>query len=91
MNGSPKSEDSKITTTIRELPPQKRGLARILPGHGLQFLLLFVPAGVVSGYLEWDSTVVFLLNMLAILPLSMLLSNATEELAAEAGQVIGGE
>lgn len=27
--------------------------------------------------------------MLAILPLAMLLSNATEELAAEAGEVVG--
>ena len=29
------------------------------------------------------------MNMLAILPLAMLLSNATEELAAEAGEVVG--
>lgn len=36
-----------------------------------------------------NANIVFLCSMLAILPLAMLLSNATEELANEAGEVIG--
>jgi Ca2+:H+ antiporter len=55
----------------------------------LHILLVFAPAGILSGVLGWNSTAVFILNMLAILPLAMLLSSATEELAAEAGRVVG--
>ncbi|GFF90262.1 vacuolar calcium ion transporter [Aspergillus udagawae] len=53
-------------------------------------LLVFVPLGIISGALGWDSTVVFSLNFLAIIPLASLLSFATEELAATMGQALGG-
>ncbi|KAL4971608.1 Sodium/calcium exchanger protein-domain-containing protein [Aspergillus desertorum] len=53
-------------------------------------LLVFVPLGIIAGALKWDSTVVFALNFLAIVPLASLLSFATEELAATLGQALGG-
>ncbi|PYH93890.1 calcium ion transporter Vcx1 [Aspergillus ellipticus CBS 707.79] len=53
-------------------------------------LLVFVPLGIISGALHWDSTVIFVLNFLAIIPLASLLSFATEELAAVMGQALGG-
>ncbi|KAF7167707.1 hypothetical protein CNMCM5623_000946 [Aspergillus felis] len=53
-------------------------------------LLVFVPLGIISGALHWDSTAVFTLNFLAIIPLASLLSFATEELAATMGQALGG-
>jgi Ca2+:H+ antiporter len=53
-------------------------------------LLIFVPLGIISGALHWDSTVIFTLNFLAIIPLASLLSFATEELAATMGQALGG-
>ncbi|KAL3470566.1 Sodium/calcium exchanger protein-domain-containing protein [Aspergillus californicus] len=56
----------------------------------VNLLLVFVPLGIVAGALKWDSTVVFALNFLAIVPLASLLSFATEELAATLGQAMGG-
>ncbi|KAI9368535.1 Sodium/calcium exchanger protein-domain-containing protein [Aspergillus egyptiacus] len=53
-------------------------------------LLVFVPLGIIAGALKWDSTAVFALNFLAIVPLASLLSFATEELAATMGQALGG-
>ncbi|RAH73406.1 calcium/proton exchanger [Aspergillus aculeatinus CBS 121060] len=53
-------------------------------------LLVFVPLGIIAGVLHWDSTVIFTLNFLAIIPLASLLSFATEELAATMGQALGG-
>ncbi|KAL3433030.1 Sodium/calcium exchanger protein-domain-containing protein [Aspergillus tetrazonus] len=53
-------------------------------------LLVFVPLGIIAGALKWDSTVIFTLNFLAIVPLASLLSFATEELAATLGQALGG-
>lgn len=52
-------------------------------------LLAFVPLGVTAGLLEWNPTVVFLFNIIAILPLAMLTSFATDELSANTGQTIG--
>jgi Ca2+:H+ antiporter len=53
-------------------------------------LLVFVPLGIVAGELDWESTAVFTLNFLGIIPLAGLLSFATEELAAELGPAVGG-
>ncbi|KAE8145873.1 Sodium/calcium exchanger protein-domain-containing protein [Aspergillus avenaceus] len=53
-------------------------------------LLIFVPLGIIAGALHWDSTAVFTLNFLAIVPLASLLSFATEELAEAMGQALGG-
>lgn len=53
-------------------------------------LLVFVPLGIIAGALNWDSTAVFVLNFLAIIPLASMLSFATEELAATMGQALGG-
>jgi Ca2+:H+ antiporter len=53
-------------------------------------LLVFVPLGIVAGEFDWESTAVFTLNFLGIIPLAGLLSFATEELAAELGQAVGG-
>ncbi|GIJ84486.1 hypothetical protein Asppvi_003333 [Aspergillus pseudoviridinutans] len=63
---------------------------QILVRDYVNVLLVFVPLGIISGALHWDSTAVFSLNFLAIIPLASLLSFATEELAATMGQALGG-
>jgi hypothetical protein len=65
------------------------GLKSFLTSSGLLWLLVFVPLGILGGHNGWSSTFVFTTSMLGILPLAMLLSNATEELAAVAGEVVG--
>lgn len=56
----------------------------------VNLLLIFVPLGIIAGALHWDSSAVFTLNFLAIIPLASLLSFATEELAGTMGQALGG-
>jgi Ca2+:H+ antiporter len=56
----------------------------------VNILLVFVPLGIVSGALHWSPTAVFVLNFFAIIPLSSLLSFATEELSVTMGQTLGG-
>lgn len=65
------------------------GIERVLKSNYLYTLLVFVPFGILSGALEWNPTVVFLCNILAIVPLAMLLNFATEELSVNAGQTVG--
>jgi len=62
----------------------------ILTSNYVNILLFFVPLGIIAGELGWPSTAVFVLNFLAIIPLAALLSFATEELALEVGETLGG-
>lgn len=52
-------------------------------------LLVFVVAGIVSYILDASPLLVFICNAIAIIPLSSLLTDATEAIAARAGDTIG--
>ncbi len=57
----------------------------------LLWLLVFVPAVFVAAKLAHDShTLLFVLSVLAIVPLAALLSHATESVAAKTGDAAGG-
>lgn len=56
----------------------------------VNYLLVFVPLGLLSGGLDWGSNATFWLNFLAIVPLASVLAYATEELAEHTGETIGG-
>ncbi|HEY9656891.1 MAG TPA: calcium/proton exchanger [Allocoleopsis sp.] len=53
-------------------------------------LLLFIPISIAAEYLHWGSLVVFITAALAIIPLAIWLSTATEEIAVVSGPSIGG-
>ncbi len=53
-------------------------------------LLLFIPISIAAERLEWGALTVFGLSALAIVPLAIWLSTATEELAVVTGPTIGG-
>jgi Ca2+:H+ antiporter len=53
-------------------------------------LLVFIPISIASERLEWGALTVFLLAALAIVPLAIWLSTATEEVAVILGPSIGG-
>jgi len=52
-------------------------------------LLVFLPVGFIATFLEWSATSVFVLNLLAVIPLATLLSAATEQLSEYTGQTVG--
>ena len=56
----------------------------------INLLLVFVPLGIISAALGWNSSTVFIFNFLAMFPLAALLSYSTEELSANVGQTFGG-
>ncbi|QZZ21653.1 calcium/proton exchanger [Leptothermofonsia sichuanensis E412] len=53
-------------------------------------LLVFVPVSAAADFLQWGSTAVFITSALAIAPLSIWLSTATEKIAIFTGPSIGG-
>lgn len=62
----------------------------ILFENYVNVLLVFVPLGVLAELLTWSPVARFTLNFLAIIPLASLLSFATEELALQVGESLGG-
>lgn len=52
-------------------------------------LLVFVPISIAANFLEWGSLTVFITSALAIVPLAVWLSTATEEVAVVTGPSIG--
>lgn len=64
-------------------------MQQVFRSNHIYTLLVFIPFGIASGAMGANPTVVFVLNMLAIIPLAMLLSFATEELSENAGQTVG--
>ncbi|WP_017296581.1 calcium/proton exchanger [Nodosilinea nodulosa] len=53
-------------------------------------LLVFIPISIAAEQLEWGALTVFGLSAVAIVPLAIWLSTATEELAVVTGPTIGG-
>ncbi|MBF2001203.1 MAG: calcium/proton exchanger [Synechococcales cyanobacterium C42_A2020_086] len=53
-------------------------------------LLVFIPISIAAEQLEWGSLAVFVTSAIAIVPLALWLSTATEEVAIVAGPSIGG-
>jgi Ca2+:H+ antiporter len=57
----------------------------------LLWLLSFVPVAFIAGKVRPEAhTLLFLLSVLAIVPLAVLLSHATESVAAKTGDAVGG-
>ena len=52
-------------------------------------LLIFIPISIAAKYLEWGSLAVFITSAIAIIPLAIWLSTATEEVAVVTGSTIG--
>lgn len=52
-------------------------------------LLIFIPISVAADFLEWGSLPIFITSALAIVPLAIWLSTATEEVAIVTGPSIG--
>ena len=64
---------------------------RELRSNPLLWLLMFVPGVFVVQQLRQDAhTLLFVLSVLAIVPLASLLSHATESVAAKTGDAVGG-
>jgi Ca2+:H+ antiporter len=53
-------------------------------------LLIFIPISIAAERLEWGALTVFILSAIAIVPLAIWLSTATEEVAVVSGPSIGG-
>ncbi len=56
----------------------------------LRYLLIFVPLSIIGAVFSWNSSLIFFMTCLAIIPLAGYLGIATEEIAAITGPKLGG-
>jgi len=82
-NVSAQSQSVKGTLTWQ-------GTTKLIFFDWWNLLLVFLPIGIISYLLSWDSGLVFWFNFFALIPLAKLLGFATEELAVHTGEAIGG-
>ena len=61
-----------------------------LKSSPVNYLLIFVPLGLIAGALDWGANARFWLNFFAIIPLASILAFATEEISEYVGQTVGG-
>jgi Ca2+:H+ antiporter len=87
VSGPRSFEPAKLITSRDEMNPLLKGIRH----DPLLWLLVFVPAVFAAAYL-WPAahTLLFLVSVLAIVPLAALLSHATESVAAKTGDAAGG-
>eukprot|EP00798_Chlamydomonas_sp_ICE-L_P021145 gene21146-28035_t len=62
-------------------------LKEILFASYINLLLVVVPVALVAGVMQWGAVPVFFLNFLALVPLSLILGDITEDLALRFGDV----
>jgi len=55
----------------------------------VNILLIFVPLGVLAYALEWEDSIIFSFNFLALIPLAKMLGTATEEVSLYSTQTLG--
>ncbi|CEP62378.1 Vcx1p LALA0_S05e04302g [Lachancea lanzarotensis] len=83
----PQNARSKGFSLVRSI---SRDTAIILKSSPVNYLIVFVPLGLVFGFANLSVTWTFILNFVAIIPLAAILAFATEELADKAGSTLGG-
>ncbi len=67
------SEDEGETSDKHEIGTIKQQLRTIITDNYFNILLIIIPFGILSGYLHWGDTAVFVLNFLCMIPLAALL------------------
>lgn len=78
----PEEEDAPETSS--------EWLYNVVLKQNVSFLLIFLPFAALSHFLQWNPTLIFCLNFLAMIPLATILGEFTEELAFHTNQTIGG-
>mmetsp|Transcript_14049 Transcript_14049/g.39734 ORF Transcript_14049/g.39734 Transcript_14049/m.39734 type:complete len:513 (-) Transcript_14049:105-1643(-) len=56
----------------------------------INLMLLALPFAITSHYLAWPAVIVFVFNLISVVPLALLLGEITEDLAIRFGDVWGG-
>jgi len=56
----------------------------------LSYLLIFVPIGIIAGWMELGKTTVFFTNFLAIIPVALLIGSSTEDISCYTNETLAG-
>ncbi|KAJ2778442.1 hypothetical protein H4R18_004602 [Coemansia javaensis] len=89
-NNSNNSSSGRTVPSLSGPPTALRSLQNAVCASWFNVLLVFVPLGYVAHYQRWPVVAVFVLNYLAIIPLSALIGLTIEEVSLRLGRTWGG-
>ena len=58
-------------------------------GTWINLLIILTPLGWVAHFVHWSAYAIFLINLIALIPLAMTIGKLTEDLALRFGDTIG--
>ena len=58
-------------------------------GSWINVLIILTPLGWISHFLHWSAYAIFIINLVALVPLAMIIGKLTEDLALRFGDTIG--
>jgi hypothetical protein len=95
LNNIPSSQSTSTLAPDYRIPPWNPNsilhvIWATISSNVINWLLIFVPLGIVAGAIGSNPALVFVLNFMAIIPLAAVMSFATEELSAKLGSTLGG-
>lgn len=94
IDGTDAHDPLSSSSGPRNVPSSRTGqffflLREMFFASRLNILVFFVPIGAVLYFVRANPAVVFIVNAIAIVPLSALLTDATERIANDSGDTIG--
>ncbi|XTI93336.1 Sodium/calcium exchanger protein-domain-containing protein [Cenococcum geophilum] len=90
-NGIFRSSNTLKSLSNNKRPNKEAALKRNIPAKDqINILLLAIPIGFMVNYLYVNGITIFIVNFIAIIPLTVMLSYATKEIALRAGNILGG-
>ena len=69
--------------------PTKDQVYAVLFSLQINILLLTIPVGFIVNYLYINSIAIFIVNFIAIIPLTAIISYATKDITLRAGNILG--
>ena len=59
------------------------------PGNWINLLVLLTPLGWIAHFVGWSAYATFIINLVALIPLAMVIGKLTEDLALRFGDTVG--
>ncbi|KAK1676163.1 hypothetical protein BDP55DRAFT_661912 [Colletotrichum godetiae] len=89
ISRDPSPSENRNLLQHAESPQAKKAIRNKMFSSWLNCLLIFVPIGVWAFWFDKAPLAIFITNAIAVVPLSSLLTGATEMIASDAGDTVG--
>ncbi|PYH35302.1 vacuolar calcium ion transporter [Aspergillus neoniger CBS 115656] len=90
MQSEPEPDSPVVSSSPIRHRTLRQRISAAVAKSGSKPLLCFLPLGLVADALHWNPVLVSIYNFLAVIPLSVIVSDCSDELSDSLGQLMGG-